>query len=80
MTKYRRRCLSAELLQALRGIFDEQLAGKGGRLVEFNAEAHHVHLLLELPPKPALSAALNNLKTVSSRLLRKRYAEALAKV
>ncbi|EQD40167.1 Transposase IS200-like protein [mine drainage metagenome] len=40
-------------------------------VLEFNGEADHVHLLLALTPKMLPSAFVNNLKTVTSRLLRK---------
>ena len=45
-----------------------------------NGEADHVHLLLSLNPKVAPSVFVNNLKTVSSRLIRKNFGEELAKV
>jgi putative transposase len=71
VTKYRRRCLSSKMLAELRQVLNDQLALKGGALVELNGEADHVHLLMEVPPSVALSVVVNNLKTVSSRLLRK---------
>jgi putative transposase len=36
-----------------------------------NGEDDHVHLLVEYPPKVAVSNLVNSLKGVSSRLLRK---------
>jgi putative transposase len=77
VTKYRRRCLTAAMLVDLRSILTEQLDMKGGALLEFNGEADHVHLLLELPPKHSLAVAGNNFKSVSSRLLRKRHGATL---
>jgi putative transposase len=41
-------------------------------LVEFNGEDDHVHLLVEYPPKVAVSVLVNSLKGVSSRMIRKR--------
>lgn len=79
VTKYRRRCLSAEMLDDLKGILTEQLEMKGGALLEFDGESDQVHLLLELPPSHSLSVAINIFKSVSSRLLRKRHATALEK-
>jgi putative transposase len=46
-------------------------------LMEFNGEADHVHLLLDLHPNIMPSKFINNLKTVTSRLLRKEFAEEL---
>ena len=42
-------------------------------LLEFNGESDHVHLLLSLNPKVAPSVFVNNLKTVSSRYIRKEF-------
>lgn len=39
-------------------------------LVEMDGEYDHVYLLVEYPPKVAVSASVNSLKGVSSRLLR----------
>ena len=45
--------------------------------MEFNGEADHVHLLISLPPNLDLSAFVNNLKTTSSRLVRRDFADPL---
>ena len=79
VTKYRRRCLTTPMLVALRAICETQLAGKGGSVLELNAEADHVHLLIELPPKAALSSVVNSLKTVTARLLRRDFGAHLAR-
>ncbi|WP_092974726.1 IS200/IS605 family transposase [Actinopolyspora lacussalsi] len=42
-------------------------------LEEFNGEANHVHLLVNFPPKVAVSKLVNSLKGVSSRMLRKEF-------
>lgn len=73
VTKYRKRCLTSTMLDDLKVILEEQLEMKNGTLLEFNGEADHVHLLLEMPPVHSLSTAVNNFKSVSSRLLRKRH-------
>jgi putative transposase len=49
-------------------------------LLEFNGEADHLHLLLSLNPKVAPSVFVNNLKTVTSRLIRKEFSEHLKSV
>lgn len=40
-------------------------------LVEMDGEHDHVHLLINYPPKLAISSLVNSLKGVSSRLLRR---------
>lgn len=76
VTKYRRRCLSAAMLDRLKVILTELCSGYG-RLVEMNGEADHVHLLVELNPRAAPSVIANNWKTVTSRLLRRDFANEL---
>lgn len=44
-------------------------------MVQFDGEADHVHLLVEFKPDIQLSKLIANLKTVSSRLIRKEYPE-----
>lgn len=80
VTKYRRRCLSKAMLDRLREIVLALCERWDGRLVEMNGEADHLHLLLELNPKASPAITANNLKTVTSRLLRKEFGQELAKV
>jgi putative transposase len=42
-------------------------------LVEFNGETNHVHLLVNFPPKVAVSKLVNSLKGVSSRRMRQEF-------
>lgn len=42
-------------------------------LVEFNGEDNHVHLLVNFPPKVAISRLVNSLKGVSSRRMRQEF-------
>ena len=46
----------------------------GAELAEFNGEDDHVHLLVEYPPKVAVSALVNSLKGVSARRVRSEFA------
>lgn len=48
--------------------------------MEFNGEADHVHALVELPPNLDLSRFVNNLKTTTSRLIRRDFAKELRSV
>jgi putative transposase len=48
-------------------------------LLEINGEKDHVHLLLNLNPKIAPSNFVNNIKTVTSRLIRRDFKDELAK-
>ena len=42
-------------------------------LREFNGQSNHVHLLVNVPPKSALSRLVNSLKGVSSRRMRQQF-------
>ena len=46
----------------------------GATLAEFNGAEDHVHLLVQYPPKVALSHLVNSLKGVSSPRLRQNFA------
>lgn len=73
VTKYRRKCLSSEILDALEREMLRLAEKWGGKVLEFNGEVDHVHLLVELSPKAAPSIFANNIKTVTSRLLRRDF-------
>ena len=77
VTKYRRECFTDEILNRLEEIVRKNCTDWEIELVEFNGEADHVHLLLEMHPNIMPSKFINNLKTVSSRLIRKEFAEHL---
>ena len=72
VTKDRREAITKELLERLRVIFSETLEKRGCELIEFNGEADHVRLLM--------SKLINNLKTVSSRLIRRDFGGYLSRI
>lgn len=79
VTKYRRRCITAEMTITLERVAREIATGFGGDVIEFSGEEDHVHLLLMLNPKVALSSFINALKSATSRRIRSQFAEHLAK-
>lgn len=80
VTKYRKKCISGAMLARLEEIFQSLAARWQCRLLEFSGEADHVHMLWSLTPKVLPAVFVNNLKTVSSRIIRKEFAATLAKV
>jgi len=70
-TKYRRGVFDGDAIQTLGTIFAKVCADFDAELIEMDGEEDHVHLLVEYPPKVAVSHLVNSLKGVSSRLLRK---------
>lgn len=75
VTKYRRKVLDAKAIGILKESFAKVCVDFEAELVEMNGEHDHVHLLVVYPPKVAISALVNSLKGVSSRVLRSRYPE-----
>jgi putative transposase len=73
VTKYRRNVITQDIMEAMKSIFIEICDNSGAKLLEMNGEDDHVHLMIEYPPKLALSKLINNLKGLSSRILRKRF-------
>jgi len=72
VTKDRRKAITKKMLERLRVIFSETLEKWGCELIEFNGEADHVRLLM--------SKLINNLKTVSSRLIRRDFGGYLSRI
>lgn len=72
VTKYRREIFTKQILDELRTSFTDVCTDFEARLVELEGEGDHVHLLVEYPPKIAVSKLVNSLKGVSSRLIRKK--------
>src|SRR3990172_269773 len=72
VTKYRRGIFTKEILDELKGMFSNVCHDFESEIVEFNGEDDHVHLLVNYPPKVAISKLVNSLKGVSSLLIRKK--------
>jgi len=73
VTKYRYPVFTVAHLQRMEEIMRAVCADFQTELAEFNGEASHVHLLVNFPPKVALSKLVNSLKGVSSRRLRQEF-------
>lgn len=74
VTKYRKKVINHDILVRLDSIFHSTCQKWDSRLEEFNGECDHVHLLISYPPQLQLSKLIANLKNVSSRLIRKEFA------
>lgn len=80
ITKYRKKVINKAISARLEEIFRATCSKWGSELREFNGEADHVHLLISYPPDVEVSKLVNNLKTVSSRLIRKDFSAILSPV
>jgi len=78
VTKYRRKVITADILRRLNEIFDATCTKWRCTLKEFNGEVDHVHLVISFPPDVQVSTLVGNLKTVSSRLIRKEFADSIS--
>lgn len=68
VTKYRRRIFDHDAIEKLRTYFSNVCADFEAELVEMDGEPDHVHLLINYPPKLAISSLVNSLKGVSSKV------------
>ena len=75
MTTFRHPVFTGRHLERMEEIMRDVCAGFETGLAEFNGENNHVHLLVNLPPKVAVSKLVNSLKGVSSRRMRQEFPE-----
>ncbi len=68
-TKYRRNLFDGRMIEQLRDAFDFAAGKLECDIIEMDEEPDHVHLQVAYPPTLAVSVMVNNLKSVSSRLL-----------
>lgn len=74
-TKYRRKVLTGEMLVRLTEIVSALCDKWGCKMIEFNGEEDHIHLLFQYYPQMALPKFISNLKSISSRRLRSEFPE-----
>ena len=75
VTKYRRKVFTLEMMTRLEGILGHLCEKWDCKLIEFNGEQDHIHLLFQYYPQMELPKLVNNVKTVTSRRLRSEFAE-----
>lgn len=74
VTKYRKKVITAQILERLREVFSGLCQNQKSELLEFSGEEDHVHLLVDISPDIPPSKLVNTLKTISSRTIRKEFA------
>jgi putative transposase len=79
VTKYRRPVITTAMLERLREIFANICVKTKCQLTEFSGEADHVHLLVDFHPDNRLSALIGSMKSGSSRIIQKEFADELSK-
>ena len=79
-TKYRTKILTLEMIQRLTDLVRELCDKWDCKVVEFNGEEDHVHLLFQYYPQMQLPKFISNLKSVTSRKLRAEFSEVINQV
>lgn len=74
-SKYRKKVFTAEMLKRLGEVVEDLCQKWDCKLIEFNGEEDHIHLLFQYFPQMELTKFVNNLKTVTSRRLRSEFQE-----
>lgn len=73
VVKYRRKVLSEDMRNSVSKVFRQGLSAWRCELIEVGGEADHIHLLVGIHPALNISDLIGNLKSTSSRHLRKTY-------
>ena len=48
------------------------------RILDFSGEADHIHILMSIPPRYAISDLVNRVKTATSRAIRQKHKSTIA--
>jgi len=77
--KYRRKVITEQIEKSLFEILTKIAQDNKFRILEFNTDKDHVHLLIDCSPQNYIPSMLKALKGVSARLLMKQYGNELRK-
>lgn len=75
ITRYRGKVFNAAQLATLERIIRNVCGQFECEVVDFNEKSDHVHMLLNFPPKVAISKLVNRLKGASSRRMKLHHPE-----
>lgn len=73
VTKYRRKAFDDEISERAKEIFEYISPNYNIRLMEWNHDEDHIHILFKAHPNSQLSKFINAYKSASSRLIKKEY-------
>ena len=77
--KYRRKVINEQIEKSLFEILTKIAQDNKFKILEFNTDKDHVHLLIDCSPQNYIPSMLKALKGVSARLLMKQYGNELRK-
>ena len=72
-TKYRRKVFTGEMIERLQTILWELCRKWECKMIEVNGEEDHIHLLFQYYPQLELPKFVGNIKSVTSRRLRREF-------
>ena len=79
VTKYRRQVLTKAMIEDAKIVFERVLESNQSLLSNCQGEPDHLHLLIDLHPNNNISNLVSSLKSASSRIIRKKYPQEIAK-
>jgi putative transposase len=79
-TKYRKKVLTGDMISRLRDVITDLCAKWDCKVIEFNGEDNHIHLLFQYYPQMELPKFIGNIKSVTSRRLRQEFPEQINKI
>ena len=74
VTKLRHPAINEEVFKTVSETIQRIFSGNGCEIITLNYDCDHTHMLFTAPPQIQLSAMINNLKTVTSRMVRRDHA------
>ena len=75
VTKYRRKVINEAISDRLKEIFEKICKIYNMKVIEWNHNVDHIHILFKGHPKSEISKFINSYKSASSRLIKKEYPE-----
>ncbi len=79
-TKYRKKVLTGVMINRLKELINELCDKWNCKVIEFNGEDTHIHLLFQYYPQMELPKFIGNIKSITSRKLRQELPEQINKV
>ena len=79
VTKYRRKVLTQSMIEDAKVVFGRILESNRSVLSNCQGEADHLHLLIDIHPDNNISNLVSSLKSASSRIIRKKYSQEIAR-
>jgi putative transposase len=79
-TKYRKKVFTGAIIARLHDILGDLCQKWDCKMIEFNGEGDHIHLLFQYYPQLDLPKFINNIKSVSSRRIRQEFSTEINEV